>query len=67
MPPENAEAIARAVAKLCDNPQDIKRMGDIAAESVARDFSADKMTDEILAAYKEVIGAAEVGMPMDGD
>ncbi len=64
VPPENPQAIAEAIARLRDSPDDAQRMGSAAAEVVARDFSADGMTDDILAAYEELLDASAQGEHM---
>ncbi len=57
VPPENPEAIAKAISRLCDDPVNAREMGTAAAAVVAREFSADRMTDETLAAYEEALDA----------
>jgi len=57
VPPENPEAIAKAIARLFDDPDGTQGMGTNAAQVVARDFSADKMTDDVLTAYEEALHA----------
>jgi len=55
VPPENPEAIAKTIARLFDDPHGAQAMGTNAAQVVARDFSADRMTDDVLTAYKEAL------------
>ena len=57
VPPENPEEIAKAIAKLRDRPDEARQMGTAAARVVARDFSADRMADDTLEAYRQVLGA----------
>ena len=57
VPPESPEAIAEAVARLLDDPDGARRMSANAAQVVARDFSADRMTDDVLTAYNEALHA----------
>ena len=57
VPPESPDAIAEALARLCDNPDGAQAMGTNAAQIVAGDFSADRMTDDVLTAYREALSA----------
>ena len=58
VPPKDAAAIAKAIAQLRDDPREAWRMGSAAAEIVRRDFSADRMADDALAAYDALLDAS---------
>ena len=61
VPVEDPPAVAAALASLMDDPERADRMGQSAAEGVARHFSAELMTAQTLAIYEEAL-AAQAGM-----
>jgi len=47
----DASALARAVEELLDNPELRRSLGRQASETMARKFSEDRITDDLLRAY----------------
>ena len=48
-------ALARAIARLVSNPAEAHRLGEVARETVRANFSADKMVEETLRLYDQLI------------
>ncbi len=53
--PENPQELAQALLALIDDPNQTKRMGRLAKETVMRDFSLEKMVDLTVDVYRSVI------------
>jgi glycosyltransferase involved in cell wall biosynthesis len=48
-------ALARAIARLVSNPAEAHRLGEAARETVRANFSADKMVEETLRLYDQLV------------
>ena len=55
VPPEDAAAMAEAVARLLRDPASAGRMGRAGQEHVRAHFSLDRMTEQVEAVYHEAI------------
>jgi glycosyltransferase involved in cell wall biosynthesis len=55
IPPENAPALAAAIATALDNPQESRQFAQALRQRVHEAFSAQLMIDEVLAAYQQVL------------
>jgi glycosyltransferase involved in cell wall biosynthesis len=55
-PVGDAGALAGAIARLRDHPDERRRMGASARERILRDFPLDKKVDETVAVYEKVLG-----------
>ena len=55
--PENAEALAAAIARMIDNPERRASFGQAAQQRIAAEFSAARMTADYLAIYGEALAA----------
>jgi len=55
VPPADAEAIARAVARLLDNPELGRRLAAEGERHVAKRFTVGRMVDAYLALYEEIL------------
>jgi glycosyltransferase involved in cell wall biosynthesis len=60
VPPENAPALAEAIARSLDNPTDTQANAKTISDRVATSFSLDAMVDGVLAGYEA--GFARIGM-----
>jgi glycosyltransferase involved in cell wall biosynthesis len=60
VPPENAEALAQAIARSLDNPAEAAANAQTISKRVATSFSLDAMVDGVLAGYEQ--GFARIGM-----
>ena len=60
VPPENAQALAAAVARSLDNPAETAANAQTISKRVATSFSLDTMVDGVLAGYQA--GFARIGM-----
>jgi glycosyltransferase involved in cell wall biosynthesis len=56
VPPRDPNALAAALRRLLDDPELRARMGDAGFERVRERFTADAMTERVLAIYDEVLG-----------
>jgi glycosyltransferase involved in cell wall biosynthesis len=56
VPPDDPQGLADALARLHDDPDEADRLGRAAAAGVAEHYSAARMADEVLAAYRSVVG-----------
>lgn len=54
VPPEDPEALARALVELLGDPQRCRRMGEEGRERVARRYSMSAMVDQLLDLYEEL-------------
>ena len=61
VPPENAQALAAAIARSLDNPAEAIANARTVSNRVASAFSLDAMVDGVLAGYGE--GLARIGKP----
>jgi glycosyltransferase involved in cell wall biosynthesis len=57
LPPRDADALAAALIRLCEDPGERRRMGSNGYQRVRRLFSADRMVDETIAVYREALAA----------
>jgi glycosyltransferase involved in cell wall biosynthesis len=55
VPPEDADALAAAILRLCDDPAERDRLGNSGYRRVHELFTADRMVDETLAVYEEAL------------
>jgi glycosyltransferase involved in cell wall biosynthesis len=55
IPPRNPQALADALDRLLDNPQQAKRMGERACERVHRLFTLDGQVESLAALYELLI------------
>jgi glycosyltransferase involved in cell wall biosynthesis len=60
VPPENAQALAEAIARNLDNPAEATANAQTISKRVATSFSLDAMVDGVLAGYAQ--GFARIGM-----
>jgi len=58
IPPENAPALAAAIARALDDPAASHRSAEDLRQRVRGNFSVDRMIDGILIAYRQVLAAA---------
>jgi glycosyltransferase involved in cell wall biosynthesis len=56
VPIGDEDAFLDAVARLCDNPDERRRLGDAARSEVAERFGVPRMIDEFSALYRELAG-----------
>jgi glycosyltransferase involved in cell wall biosynthesis len=56
VPPENPEALAKAVSALLADPALARAMGEAARNRVLREFSVSRMVEGNLAVYQELVG-----------
>jgi glycosyltransferase involved in cell wall biosynthesis len=56
VPPGDSGALAEAVSELLSDPGRARAMGDAGQERVRNEFSVDRMVEEYLALYREVLG-----------
>jgi glycosyltransferase involved in cell wall biosynthesis len=57
VPPDDANAVAAALADLRDDPEEADRLAEAGAQGVAEHFSARRMARETLSLYEEAAGA----------
>ena len=57
VPPDDAPALAAAIASALDNPQRSREAADSLNRRVREGFSVDQMVERILAAYRTVLGS----------
>jgi glycosyltransferase involved in cell wall biosynthesis len=62
IPPDDPDALARAMIKLLDDPDDARRLGRNARERVRTDFDPDVEADRLVKLYREVVDSA--GQPV---
>ncbi len=55
VPPNDVSALARAIAKAMDDPDDASRTAQALRERVAQGFSVDTMADSVLAGYRDAL------------
>jgi glycosyltransferase involved in cell wall biosynthesis len=53
-PPGDAAALARAIRRLCDNPDEARRMADRAREKGRTVYSAAAVTEQVASVYREL-------------
>jgi glycosyltransferase involved in cell wall biosynthesis len=58
IPAENAPALAAAIAKALDDPQDMRQFAQALRQRVREDFSVQRMFDDVLAAYRQAARTA---------
>jgi glycosyltransferase involved in cell wall biosynthesis len=61
VPPEDPEALAGAIIRLCDDPAERRRLGNNGYRRVREHFTADRMVDETIAVYREALADKERG------
>ena len=54
--PENAAALAEAIARLQDNPEEADRMGTAGAEGITRHYGVEEIVAQTVGVYEEAIG-----------
>lgn len=57
VPPADPDALAQAMLRLIQNPDEARALGERGREVVARDFSLEQMARRTAAVYDEVLGA----------
>ncbi len=57
VPTEDPAGLADAISQLMDNPEQADRMGRAGANGIVRYYTADRMVDETLAAFHDVLAA----------
>lgn len=70
VPPEDAPALAKAVLRLLENPEQAKAMGRAGRQRVAAGFSLERMLDRMESVYQEVAAtraAAKEPVTSDGE
>lgn len=55
VPPDDAQALAEAVARLRDDPDEADRLGQAAASGIVQHFSAEEMTRQTLEVYEALV------------
>jgi glycosyltransferase involved in cell wall biosynthesis len=55
VPPENVEMLANGLANMMRNPEERARMGLAARQLIEAEFSAERMAEDYLLAYKGAI------------
>ena len=58
IPPENAPALAAAIATTLDDPQESRQFAQELRKRVREAFSAQLMVEQVLAAYRQVSSSA---------
>ncbi len=58
IPSENAPALAAAIAKALDDPQDMRQFAQALRQRVREDFSVQLMVDDVLVAYRQAARSA---------
>ncbi len=56
--PENPSALAEALARLQDNPEQADRLGQQGAQAIARHYAADQVVERTLAVFEEAVRLA---------
>jgi len=56
VPVRDASALARAIARLYENPELRRRFGAAARERIANDFRIECTIEQTLALYRELVG-----------
>ena len=59
VPVHDASALARAIARLYEDPELRKQLGTAARERIANDFRIERTIEQTLALYRELVGAGE--------
>jgi len=59
-PPQDLEALTAAFLRLLRNPSEAQRLGAAGRELVAREFGVERMLDQTLAVYRQVVPAVDV-------
>ena len=57
VPPEEADTLAVALVRLCQDPAERRRLGRNGYHRVRTRFTADRMVDETIAVYREALAA----------
>jgi glycosyltransferase involved in cell wall biosynthesis len=57
VPPEDPQALAGAIIRLCHDPSESRRLGNNGYRRVREHFTAGRLVDETLAVYWEVLEA----------
>jgi glycosyltransferase involved in cell wall biosynthesis len=55
VPPSDPDALAGAILRLLESPDERSRMGECGREYVARFFSERRMVEEVLQLYRELV------------
>jgi len=55
VPPDDAQALAEAITRLRDDPDEADRLGQAAASGIAQHFSAEEMTRQTLKVYEALV------------
>jgi glycosyltransferase involved in cell wall biosynthesis len=58
VPPEDADALARAIAELLADPERAQRLGEAGRARAKREFSVARMTERTLAVYDEALASS---------
>jgi glycosyltransferase involved in cell wall biosynthesis len=56
--PENAVALAEAIARLMDEPEEANQMGTAGAEGIARHYGVEEIVGQTVGVYEEALGRA---------
>jgi glycosyltransferase involved in cell wall biosynthesis len=59
VPVHDAAALARAIARLYENPELRRQLGTAARARIANDFRIERTIEQTLALYRELVGAGE--------
>ena len=58
VPPDDPRELADAIQHLLDHPEERATLGAAGLQRVRTEFSADRMTEQVLSVYREVLGKA---------
>jgi len=58
VPPEDSAAIAEALARLQDQPEEADRLGRLGAEGISHHYAAEAVVEQTLAVFEEAVQAA---------
>lgn len=58
VPPSDSDALARQILWLLENPDEARRIAQAAREEVLAEFSAERMLNDTLTVYRELIASA---------
>ncbi|HET8551274.1 MAG TPA: glycosyltransferase [Gammaproteobacteria bacterium] len=57
VPPDDVEALSRAITRLLDDPDEARRMGEQGYARVCTEFTLERFTERTLAVYRDVLVA----------